>query len=347
MEDIEKKSANLIMKASERHASDIHFVPRRNDALIQYRINQSLVDGETISLRVLERLISHFKFVAGMDIGERRKPQNGAMEFQHNGMTISLRLSTVPTIFHESLVIRLHPQTSFLTLEQLSLFASPVQKLHKLISKKSGLLLVTGPTGSGKTTTLYTILQTLKLSSGRQVITLEDPVEKKNDLFLQIEMNEKAGITFAEGLRAILRHDPDIIMVGEIRDEETARLAVRAALTGHLVISTLHTRNAAGAVIRLLEFGIPLLDLKETLEGVIAQRLVVRYCPLCHGRCHRFCTNLGKRKQVAIFEILMGQPLDYYLHNQQQDEKQTYSTLHSEVRKAIALGLICETEWKI
>lgn len=341
MNEIEQLADRLIKEASVLKASDIHVVPRREDAVIQFRVDGVLSRKEILTKEKCERLVAHFKFLAGMDIGERRRPQSGAMEIKQNDMIVSLRLSTLPTVYDESLVIRLLPHDSFLPLSQLSLFPNTTKKLLSLLHHSHGLMIFTGPTGSGKTTTLYTLLRVCQDKWNRNVITLEDPIEKKTDHVLQVQVNEKAGITYATGLKAILRHDPDVIMVGEIRDAETARITVRAALTGHLVLSTLHTNNALGAIYRLREFGIPWQDIEQTLLAVAAQRLVDIRCPLCQENCSPFCRNKRKVRRAAIYELLYGKALMKAIQAA-RGEKVTYryETLDDVIKKGIALGFL-------
>ena len=232
---IERLGDRLVEEAWRINASDIHIVPKQEVATIQFRLDSDLFQKHTITLETCEKLISHFKFLSGMDIGERRRPQNGALQVTNSGSAINLRLSTLPTASQESLVIRILPDSSYHPLERLSLFPQTSKKLFSLLKHSHGLIVFTGPTGSGKTTTLYSLLHETKKELNRNIITLEDPIEKQSEDALQVQVNEKAGITYALGLKAILRHDPDIIMVGEIRDAETAKIAIRAALTGHSV----------------------------------------------------------------------------------------------------------------
>lgn len=213
MVDIEKFSGQLIDKACSLKATDIHIVPRKKDAAIHFRIGFDIIQMLTVSKMVCERLISHFKFIAQMDIGEKRRPQNGALTLQTIAGDVNIRLSTLPTVFDESLVIRIFLEQPAETPEELSLFPSAAKKLLSFLQHTHGLIIFTGPTGSGKTTTLYSLLDYLKKHFRRSVITLEDPVERKNENMLQVQVNEKAGITYPLGLKAILRHDPDVIMV--------------------------------------------------------------------------------------------------------------------------------------
>ena len=209
-----------------------------------------------------------------MDIGEKRRPQNGAITITLEDKVVGLRLSTLPTAYLESLVIRLIPQYNILPLEQLSLFPNTAHRLISLLKHSHGMIIFTGPTGSGKTTTLYSLLHHTQELLNRNVITLEDPIENQSEKMLQVQINEKAGITYAVGLKAALRHDPDVIMVGEIRDAETAKIAIRASLTGHLILTTMHSRDAEGAIFRLLEFGVSWLEIQQSVIAVTAQRLV-------------------------------------------------------------------------
>ncbi|MBA2869907.1 competence protein ComGA [Anoxybacillus calidus] len=341
MNTIEQLADRLLTEACSLRASDIHIVPRKHDAIVQFRLDGVLIEKEVMMKETCERLIAHFKFLADMDIGERRRPQNGAMEMEVGSTIINLRLSTLPTIYEESLVIRLLFQDSFLPLSHLSLFPSTIKKLVSLLQHPYGLIIFTGPTGSGKTTTLYTLLNVCKNKYNQNVITLEDPIEKRTENVLQVQVNEKAGITYATGLKAILRHDPDIIMVGEIRDAETARIAVRAALTGHLVLTTLHAKNAVGAIYRLLEFDVSLQEIEQTLLAVTAQRLVELQCPFCGEQCSPICRKQRKIRRTCVYELLYGEALTKAIQ-EARGEKVTYryQTLQDAIKKGIALGFL-------
>lgn len=335
--DIEEKSKQLLHVALKRGASDLHISSLREKGWIQLRINGRLESFEKIKLPLAERLVSHFKFAAGLDIGERRKPQSGAMELLHRGQSIHLRISTLPTPSFETLSIRIHFQDDRFSLDTLPLFPSRVLQLKQLTKASQGLILVTGPTGSGKTTTLYSLLQYTSAEKPQHIITIEDPIEYTFPTFTQVEINEKAGVTFETGLKAALRHDPDVLMVGEIRDRETAELAVRAALTGHLVYSTLHTNDAKGAILRLHEMGVPLSHIKEVLMAVVAQRLVTLSCYYCEGACDPHCQKENKRGRAAIFDILQGDSLARHF---QRDKGPSENKLLTEWRKAFSLGFI-------
>ncbi len=335
---IESLAVRLIEEATNLHASDIHIVQRRMETTIHFRLHGDLVFQQELAKETSERLIAHFKFLADMDIGERRKPQGGSMELTVANSHIHLRLSTLPTMFSESLVIRLLPQSTKLPMSHLSLFSSTTTKLLSLLHYSHGLIIHTGPTGSGKSTTLYTLLHSCRNELGRNVITIEDPVEKRTEDFLQVQVNEKAGITYASGLKAILRHDPDVVMIGEIRDEETARIAVRAALTGHLIFSTMHTKNAEGAIYRLLEFGISMQEIEQTLIATTAQRLVKILCPNCGESC-----SCGNKKRAGVYELLYGTHLQIAIENAKGNQhKNSYTTLQSVIRKGVALGFLSD-----
>ncbi|MEH7384956.1 competence type IV pilus ATPase ComGA [Bacillus sp. JJ1521] len=341
MSEIEQLGDQLIEDAWSMSASDIHFVPKINDAMIQYRLDSDLFNKQTIPKDVCERLISHYKFLAGMDIGERRRPQNGAITLNLKGVTINLRLSTLPTPYNESLVIRILPETPTYSLANLSLFPTMTTKLLSLLKHSHGLIIFTGPTGSGKSTTLYSLLHATKKLFNRNIITLEDPIEKRSEEVLQVQVNEKAGITYAHGLKAILRHDPDIIMVGEIRDTETAKIAVRAALTGHLVLSTMHTRDSKGAIYRLLEFDVSLQEIEQTLIAIAAQRLVDLKCPYCEGKCTPLCKRHRKVRRVGVYELLNGHALTEVMKEARGDKAEyRYEKLKDVIKKGIALGYL-------
>lgn len=349
LNEVEQKSKLLLAQAVAVNASDIHLVPRRNDTVIRFRVDGVLTEMDTTSKRFAEKLISHFKFLAGMDIGEKRRPQNGALDMRVDRHFVNLRLSTLPTPFNESLVLRVLPQEQSNSLSELSLFPQVNRQLLSLTNKSSGLILLTGPTGSGKTTLLYSLLNSAVEQNNRQVITFEDPIEKKNDVFVQMQVNEKADITYAEGFKSILRHDPDIIMVGEIRDQETAKIAVRAALTGHLVLSTVHTKDSIGCVYRLLELGIPPSHLEQTLTGIIAQRLVDLVCPYCGDSCSPQCRIHRKRRRLGIYEMLSGTSLSTLLASliQSSDGVQapSFQKMKDLIKRGIALGFLSERNY--
>jgi competence protein ComGA len=323
------------------HISDVHIVPGEEHAAVQVRMGKQLIMKEIVSKQNSERLIAHFKFLGGMDIGERRKPQSGSLAVNIEHEPVSLRFSTLPTFYDESLVIRILPQNHVTPLEKLSLFPDATKKLISLLKHSHGLIIFTGPTGSGKTTTLYTLLNQSRKMFNRNIITLEDPIECRSEGVLQVQVNEKAGITYSTGLRAILRHDPDIIMVGEIRDDETAQIAVRAALTGHLVLTTMHTKDAPGAIYRLLEFGVGFQEIEQTLVAVAAQRLVELKCPFCTGECHPLCRKMRKNRQVSVYELLHGKALNQVLKRWKgEDSVCHYITLRDVIKKGIALGYL-------
>ena len=346
MHTIEKLAERIIKDAARNHASDIHIVPRRNDTLIQLRLANKLIPRLYLPREECDRLIAHFKFMASMDIGEKRRPQSGAYSYFIDDKIVGLRFSTLPSSHNESLVIRILQQQEQIPFYQISLFPKMTRKLLALLKHAHGLIILTGPTGSGKTTTLYSLLNETSHLFNRNIITLEDPIEKENDLVLQVQVNEKAGVTYATGLKAILRHDPDIIMVGEIRDAETAKIAVRAALTGHLVLSTMHTRNATGAIYRLIEFGVNPLEIEQTLVAITAQRLVELSCPYCKKECSPYCYCYGRWKRASVFELLAGRGLNAAIREAKGEEVfPYYKTLKDIIRMGIALGYIKETEY--
>ncbi len=343
---IENMADNIIKDAVKNYVSDIHIIPRKEDTLVQYRIGSKLFPRFRLPQDHCERLISHFKFSASMDIGERRRPQSGAYSISVNGQSVGLRLSTLPAVNKESLVIRILPQHNRIPFYRISLFPSITRKILALLQYAHGLVILTGPTGSGKTSTLYSLLNETSQIYQRSVITLEDPIEKESDTVLQVQVNEKAGVTYAAGLKAILRHDPDIIMVGEIRDGETAKIAVRAALTGHLVLTTMHTRDAKGAIARLLEFGVSKLEIEQTLVAVTAQRLVELTCPFCKEECSPFCFSYDRLKRASVFELLTGNDLLAAMKETGKEASfNSYKTLKQVISKGIALGYIKESEY--
>jgi type II secretory ATPase GspE/PulE/Tfp pilus assembly ATPase PilB-like protein len=319
----------IILEAIQAKASDIHIEPFAREVKIKYRVDGVLVEKTPSGKRLQAAIVSRIKILAGMNIAERFVPQDGHIEFMAKNGKVDLRVSTVPTIFGESVTMRiLDRSTSLIELESLGMASNLLKNFNKCLKKSHGIVLVSGPTGSGKTTTLYAAINQI-YSPSLKIITIEDPVEYQLDGVIQIPVNPKRKLTFATGLRHILRQDPDIIMVGEIRDRETADIAVRAALTGHLVFSTIHTNDAAGAVTRLIDMGVEPFLLASSLEAVVAQRLVRKICPSCkepydadekllaqlngslkkagklyHGKGCSECMNTGLSGRLGIFELL-------------------------------------------
>src|SRR6516162_390620 len=276
------RMVNLIInRAVEQRASDIHVEPFENELKVRYRIDGVLHDVETPPRRLTAAIVSRIKIMAKLDIAERRLPQDGRIKLRMMGKEIDLRVWNVRTLHGESVVLRILDRSSIVVnLESLGFPEDTLSEFSQLIQRPYGMILVTGPTGSGKTTTLYGALDKIN-SPDKKIITIEDPVEYQLFGVNQIHVKPAIGLTFANGLRSIVRQDPDVIMVGEIRDAETAEIAIQAALTGHLVFSTLHTNDAAGAISRLLEMGVQDYLLSSSLLGVLAQRLVRRLCATC------------------------------------------------------------------
>ena len=311
----------VIAKAVEDRASDIHVEPFEGVVRVRYRIDGILVDREAPPRRLQAAVISRIKLMAKMNIAERRLPQDGRIRTAVDGRDLDIRVSTIPTVYGESVVMRLLDRASLrLGLPDLGFGAEDERVFDGLIRRPHGIILVTGPTGSGKTTTLYAALQTIN-SVERKIITVEDPVEYQLYGVNQIQVKPSIGLTFASGLRHILRQDPDVILVGEIRDQETAEIAMHAALTGHLVLSTLHTNDAASAITRLLEMGIEDYLVSSTVLAVLAQRLVRTICRHCRtvvaspegpaapagfrGNGCAECNGSGYRGRVGIYELLL------------------------------------------
>ena len=319
----------LILEAIEARASDIHIEPFEHELKVRYRIDGLLLEMKPPPRHLRDALASRIKIMAGMNIAERFVPQDGHIDFQSPRGKVDLRVATVPTIFGESIVLRILDRTaSLLRLDNIGLDAKRLAALKRTLDSPHGIALVTGPTGSGKTTTLYAALQHI-YSPERKIITIEDPVEYQLPGVNQIPVNRKRGLGFADGLRAILRQDPDVVMIGEIRDRETADIAIRAALTGHLVFSTLHTNDAAGAVTRLIDMGVEPYLIASSLRAVLGQRLVRSICEVCRqphspneatlerlghhaegltfyrGQGCRACRDIGYRGRAGVFELVV------------------------------------------
>ncbi len=272
---------SIIQKAVAEKASDIHIEPTENGAKVRMRVDGMLYHLISPPLETRQLIVSRIKIMADMNIAEKRIPQDGQIKMQVDGRTVNMRVSTMPTVYGEKVVLRLlEKDRVILPLDSIGFTFSNNAIFRSIIGSSYGLILLTGPTGCGKTTTLYSTLNHIS-SDKSNIITIEDPVEYRLDNISQVQVNPKIGLTFAACLRAILRQDPDVIMVGEMRDGETAEMGTRAALTGHLVFSTLHTNNASQAVIRLLEMGVPDFLVSASLAGVIAQRLVRKICEYC------------------------------------------------------------------
>jgi general secretion pathway protein E len=290
---------NLVERAAAAQASDIHIEPREDSVRVRFRIDGVLHTVETLPVSVKAALSSRIKIMAQLNIAERRLPQDGRIRINVRGRELDLRVSTMPAMNGESVVLRLLDRSN-VALDFTALgFSGPALDAFKaVLNEPNGIILVTGPTGSGKTTTLYTALGTLN-SSERKLFTVEDPIEYRLDGVNQIQVSPKIGLTFATALRSILRQDPDIVMVGEIRDLETAEIAIRASLTGHLVLSTVHTNSAAATVTRLLDMGVEDYLMASSLKAVVAQRLVRRLCTACSKPAEMSAAQIEKLFSMA------------------------------------------------
>ncbi len=309
------KMVNLFMqKAVEMQASDIHIEPFEQNLKIRLRIDGVLQDIESPPVSATAAVLSRIKIMAKLNIAERRLPQDGRIKLQMLGKELDLRVSTIPTMHGESVVIRLlDKETTVLDFKTLGLTGKHAQQFIDTLSKPHGIVLVTGPTGSGKSTTMYTALKQLNTQE-RKIITVEDPVEYQLEGVNQIQAKPQIGLTFASALRSIVRQDPDIIMIGEMRDIETARIAVQSALTGHLVLSTLHTNDAAGGITRLLDMGLEEYLLSSTVNGILAQRLVRKLCPICKEsyiasetlieemQLQRFTDSISENSEITLYK---------------------------------------------
>lgn len=319
---------NLVQQAYIRQVSDIHIEPFENDVLVRMRIDGDLVEVMRLAPASLASVISRIKILSGMNIAEKRVPQDGRFAYSNDEFKVDLRVSTIPTMYGEKCVMRLLNTggENLLSFEQLGMTKENIARFEHMLSAPNGIILVTGPTGSGKSTTLYAVLNRLRKPT-INITTIEDPVEKQMFGINQVQVNTKAGMTFASGLRALLRQDPDVIMIGEIRDYETAEIAVRASITGHLVLSTLHTNDSVSTIVRLIDMGVPPYLVSASVNAIIAQRLVKRLCPYCKRKhiitdsektllgdeaitesfepmgCPE-CNHTGYSGRIAIYEIV-------------------------------------------
>lgn len=315
---------NILQKAVLLNASDIHIEPFEKLLKIRMRVDGSLKEINTYNIELHSQLSTLIKLLAGMNIAEKRLPQDGRIDKDIDNNIVDLRISTIPTVHGEKIVIRiLNRNTFFKSKYEIGFSDEAINKIKSMTSDMSGLIIVTGPTGSGKTTTLYSILNDFK-NIDKNIVTIEDPVEYKIEGINQVQVNYKYGLDFATGLKSILRQDPDIIMIGEIRDKETAQIAIRAASTGHLVISTMHTNNSVESINRLVDMGIPRYLISSVLKGIISQKLVRKVCEHCsieeeldentykklklktikiEQGCSK-CNYSGYKGRIAVYEIL-------------------------------------------
>ncbi len=371
----------VVEEAVRARASDIHIERQERHVRLRYRVDGVLLTRGTLPVHVHAHLVSRIKIMADMDIAERRVPQDGSFQTRVDGRAIDVRVSTIPAFYGEKVVLRLLDKSApIYDLDKLGFSPTDYQRLSRIIQRPQGIFLLTGPTGSGKTTTLYAILNQLN-NEKVNILTVEDPVEYQIAGITQMQVHVKAGVTFASSLRHFLRQDPDIIMVGEVRDQETAAIAIQAALTGHLVLSTLHTNDAPGAITRLLDMGVEPYLVASALEGVAAQRLVRVLCPKCKepdpygteelrarfgaaapagtyylGRGCEFCNYTGYRGRVALFEVAeMGDELRHLVINRaphhtlkEAAEGSGMTTLLSDGLQKAAAGMTSLAEvWRV
>lgn len=294
----------IIKRAISEMASDIHIEPTEDETVTRIRVDGLLRDIQKAPISLHSSVVARIKVMGNMDVSEKRVPQDGRSTVESEGETIDLRISSLPTVFGEKIVIRLLRKSSaILDKSAIGLREDDMKKYDEILRNHNGVILMVGPTGSGKSTTMATMIKVLN-KRDVNIITLEDPVEFNIPGISQVQINEKTGMTFAKGLKAALRQDPDIICVGEIRDAETAEIAMRAAITGHLVISTLHTNDAISAFDRLKDMGIPSYLISASIIGVISQRLVRKVCVHCLGRGCAICSGSGYAGRTGVFEIL-------------------------------------------
>lgn len=349
---------SIIKQAVKANASDIHIEPFEKDIRVRFRIDGDLQEIMTPAKSTHSAIVTRIKIMGKMNIAEKRIPQDGRVEMIVDGRDIDLRISILPTVYGEKIVLRLLDRSNFLkSKEELGFTEKNLKLFDSIIKNPNGIILVTGPTGSGKTTTLYTVLKELN-SINKNIITVEDPVEYRLHGINQVPVNIKAGLTFANALRSILRQDPDVVMIGEIRDSETAQIAVRAAITGHLVLSTMHTNDTASTVVRLIDMRIEPYLVSSSVVGIVAQRLVRKICNDCKtkyipndtekrllnihdnivlykGKGCSFCNHTGYKGRIAIHEIM---PIDKELRLQ-IDNRENTDTLRDTAMKKGTISL--------
>lgn len=367
----------MFKNSIEMRASDIHIEPYEKEVRIRYRIDGELSTVNLIGIESLPPLVARIKILAGLNIAEKRIPQDGRIITKVDEKEVDLRVSILPVVYGEKVVIRILDKNNYkVHKEHLGLSTENINKLNRIISNPHGIVLVTGPTGSGKSTTLYSILDDIN-SENINIVTVEDPVEYTLEGINQVNVNNKSGMTFASGLRSILRQDPDVIMIGEIRDDETAEIAVKAAITGHLVLSTLHTNDAPTTITRLIDMGIENYLVATSVVGVIAQRLVRKICPYCKtsyvasdyekrildidekeelilysAKGCGYCNNSGYIGRVGVYEIMeiTKTHKEAIMNGNNSNEledisiKNGMTTLAEECKKLVAIGITTMTE---
>lgn len=340
---IEQFSEKMIVSAMEKYVSDIHISAYQNVYRIYFRYLGELVLIKTIPFLQGERVVAYFKYITNMDVGEKRKPQSGSCHKTIQKNFIELRTSTISNYKgHESLVIRLLKMKR--ENRQLThFFPSELQKMYQLLERKQGLVIFSGPVDSGKTTTIHELLRQKYDEKAVQIMTLEDPVELTDERFLQTEVNVMAGVDYDDLIKASLRHHPDILMIGEIRDEKTAKMAIRASLTGHLVVATIHAKSCFGVMDRLLDLGVSYNMMKESLSGIVSMRLLPRFCYLCQSNCQIHCEHIARHhKRLLLTHILTTQQLhDFFVHG-----KQGVSHFNDALYKAYMCQFISENTVK-
>jgi type II secretory ATPase GspE/PulE/Tfp pilus assembly ATPase PilB-like protein len=355
--DVTGYVTELIARGIQCGASDIHLEPTVEGMMIRFRLDGYLQEIECREEGWGPPVVSRIKLMSGMDIGERRLPQDGGFTFQMPEGTqsgsIDIRVATLPTIHGEKVVLRLLPHdTKYQSLASLGMSAEDIFQVRQMLAISQGMILIAGPTGSGKTTTMYTMLHELQ-RQGRNIVSLEQPVEYRIPGINQVQIHPRSGLSFHEGLRAVLRQDPDVILVGEIRDKLTAEVAVRAALTGHLLLSTVHTSDSVSTMLRLLDMGIEPYLVSSALTGVIAQRLIRKKCPHCYKQqiCS-YCHGTGFRGRIGIYEVLhIDEELHPYILNRcsaatirQYLHRNGFTFLDSLLEQKIAEGVAESSE---
>lgn len=315
----------LLHIVRQKDATDVHMTLQQHKLRVELRGLKGLEKIEHSAFE--EGLFHYLKYIAHLDLGNASKPQSGNFQYDFNKERLYFRFSLLPTLDKQTAVLRILNNHEDISLDKLSYDSRQTAIFHNWTRIRSGLIVLSGPTGSGKTTTLHAILRQIALENRLRVVSLEDPIEIFDDSYLQLQINEQSDFTYEEGIRQLMRHDPDVIMIGEIRDPTTARMLLRSALSGHLIFTTIHARNCQEALKRLMEFGLNKEDLHHTLSALCAQRLYVRK---------------GKKERICIYEILENEELEYLF--QHGETSPTHEDIIAQIQKAVAMGLVDETQ---